>query len=124
MRPPFVGIDLIEPARLRRMLERNSTVRDDLFRPGELAYAEAQHDPIMHLAARFAAKEAVVKALGIDGWDPLDIEVTGGGEETDLVLHGEVHRRAAELSAEVTISMSHVEVMAAAVAIARPVGDA
>jgi holo-[acyl-carrier protein] synthase len=119
MGAPLVGIDLLEPERLGARIERNPDLREELFLPGELRYADAQHDPKKHLAARLAAKEAVVKALGIDGWDPLEIEVTGGGNETGLALHGAVHGRAAELGVEVAISMSHVDSMAAAVAIAR-----
>lgn len=120
MRAPLVGIDLVEPGRLRERLQRNPALREELFLAGELAYADVQHDPYKHLAARLSAKEAVVKALGIDGWDPLDIEVTGGGETAELLLHGVVLARAAELGVEVTISMSHLDSMAAAVAMARP----
>lgn len=120
MKAPLVGIDLLEPGRLRERLERNPALREELFLAGELAYADVQHDPCKHLAARLTAKEAVVKALGIDGWDPLDIEVTGGGETVGLLLHGFVLARATELGVEVTISMSHLDSMAAAVAMARP----
>jgi phosphopantetheine--protein transferase-like protein len=120
MKAPLIGIDLLEPGRLRERLRRNPILREELFLPGELAYADAQHDPYKHLAARLSAKEAVVKALGIDGWDPLDIEVTVGGEKTGLLLHGTVLARAAALGVEVTISMTHLDSMAAAVAMARP----
>lgn len=120
MKAPLVGIDLVEPGRLRARLQRNPALREELFLAGELAYADVQHDPYKHLAARLSAKEAVIKALGIDGWDPLDIEVTGGGESAELLLHGVVRTRAAELGVEVTISMSHLDSMAAAVAMARP----
>lgn len=120
MEPPLVGIDLIEPARIESMLERNPDVRDDLFHAGELAYAERQSDPSQSLASRYAAKEAVVKALGVDGWDPLDVEVIAGGERTGLRLHGALGERAEELGVEVTISMTHLKSLAGAVAIARP----
>jgi len=119
MKAPLIGIDLLEPDRLRERLGRNPALRAELFLPDELAYSDAQHDPYKHLAARLSAKEAVVKALGIDGWDPLDIEVTGGGEAAGLLLHGVVLTRAEELGVEVTISMSHLDSMAAAVAMAR-----
>jgi len=120
LKPPFVGIDLIEPARVERLLRRNPGVRDELFLPGELAYAERQSDPLQSLASRYAAKEAVVKALGVDGWDPLDIEIVEGGERTSLRLHGVLEERATELGVEVTISMTHLEELAGAVAMARP----
>ncbi len=120
MKAPLIGIDLLEPGRLRERLRRNPILREELFLPGELTYADAQHDSYKHLAARLSAKEAVVKALGIDGWDPLDIEVTVGGEKAGLLLHGTVLARAAALGVEVTISMTHLDSMAAAVAMARP----
>ena len=120
MDAPLVGIDLLEPERLGGRIERNAALREELFLPGELLYADAQHDPKKHLAARLAAKEAVVKALGIDGWDPLEIEVTGGAESVGLHLHGGVARRAQQLGVKVTISMTHVDGMAGAVALARP----
>jgi holo-[acyl-carrier protein] synthase len=120
MKAPLVGIDLLEPERLSERLRRNPALREELFLPGELAYADAQHDPYKHLAARLSAKEAVVKALGIDGWDPLEIEVTGGGEQAGLHLHGAVRERALALGVAVTISMSHLDSIAAAVAMARP----
>jgi holo-[acyl-carrier protein] synthase len=123
MKAPLIGIDLLEPERLSERLRRNPALREELFLPGELAYADSQHDPHKHLAARLSAKEAVVKALGIDGWDPLDIEVTGGGEQAGLLLHGAVQERAAALGVEVTISMSHLDSMAAAIAMARPVSS-
>lgn len=123
MRAPLIGIDLLEPERLRERLVRNPALREELFLPGEVAYADAQHEPHQHLAARLSAKEAVIKALGIDGWDPLDIEVIGGGEESGLLLHGAVEERAAVLGVEVTISMSHLDAMVAAVAMARPIGE-
>ncbi|HET7121146.1 MAG TPA: 4'-phosphopantetheinyl transferase superfamily protein [Solirubrobacterales bacterium] len=124
MRPPLIGIDLLEPERLRERLMRTPTLREELFLPGELAYADAQHDPHQHLAARLSAKEAVIKALGIAGWDPLDIEVIGGGEDSRLLLHGGVEEQAAALGVEVTISMSHLNSMVAAVAMARPITNA
>jgi holo-[acyl-carrier protein] synthase len=120
---PLIGIDLLEPDRLGERLTRNPALREELFLPGELAYADAQHDPNKHLAARLSAKEAVVKALGIDGWDPLDIEVVGGAEETGLHLHRGVRERAAALGVEVTISMTHLDSVAAAVAMARPISS-
>ena len=91
-----------------------------LFHPGELAYCDARAHPSLHLAARLAAKEAVIKALGIDGWDPLEIEVAGGAENVGLRLHGDVARRAQQLGVKVTVSMTHVEAIAGAVAYAHP----
>jgi phosphopantetheinyl transferase (holo-ACP synthase) len=50
--------------------------------------AAGQPRPNENLAARFAAKEAVVKTLGLDGFDPLDVEVLEGGDQCAVALHG------------------------------------
>lgn len=120
MPAPMIGFDLVEPRRLAERLQRTPALAHELFHPGERAYAESQPNPIENLAARFAAKEAVVKALGLDGFDPLDVEVLGGGENCSLALHGAVAERAGELGVEVMISLSHLDSMAGAVALARP----
>ncbi len=116
---PFIGIDLVEPDRLRDRLARTHGLAESLFTPGEIEYSSSQQDPVLHLASRYCAKEAVVKALGIDGFDPLEIEVLGGGPDAHLKLHGDVAAVAAALGVEVTISMSHLSTMATAAALAR-----
>lgn len=118
IKPPLIGIDLVDPERVRERLQRTPGLEQELFLPGELEYCRRQAEPAQHLAARFAAKEAVVKALGIDGFDPLEIEVLAGGEQTELRLHGDVAARAATLNVEVTISLTHLPAIAGAVAIA------
>ena len=57
-----VGIDLVDIERFRRSLERTPTMRARLFTEIELAYVAAKSDPVPSLAARFAAREAVMKA--------------------------------------------------------------
>lgn len=118
MSAPMVGFDLVEPSQIAKMLEKR--VREDLFLPGEVAYSESQHDPAQSFASRYAAKEAIVKALGVDGWDPLEIEIVGGGESTSVRLRGEILERAEELGVDVTISMTHLPSIAGAVALAIP----
>jgi holo-[acyl-carrier protein] synthase len=108
-----VGMDLLEPDRLRVALERRPTLMDRLFTPAEQAYAAGRGAPIQHLAARFCAKEAVFKALGLEIFDPLAIEVVAGG---GVVLHGEAARRAQERGVTVMVSLTHVASMAGAVA--------
>jgi holo-[acyl-carrier protein] synthase len=121
MRPPLIGIDLTDPRRLAARLENRPGLADELFHPGERAYAASQPQPHENLAARFAAKEAVIKALGLDGFDPLDVEVLDGGEKCAVALHGAAAARAEELGVTVTISLTHVESMAGAVALVRPI---
>lgn len=120
MEAPLVGIDVVEPGRLRARLERRPSLAQELFHAGELAYAESQPAPDECLAARFAAKEAVVKALGIDGFDPLDVEVVEGGERCRVRLHGVAATRAEQLGVRVFVSLTHIASVAAAVASARP----
>ena len=109
-----VGIDLIEIERVERALERRPRLARRLFTDGELAYAGDRARPGRHLAARFAAKEAVIKALGRPV-PPREIEVVGG-KPPRLRLHG----RAAEVAgdAEIAISLTHSRDTAAAVALA------
>jgi holo-[acyl-carrier protein] synthase len=109
-----VGIDLIEIDRIERALERRPRLAERLFTAGELAYAEKRARPGRHLAARFAAKEAVIKALG-QGVPPREIEVVGG-EPPTVRLHGQAAEVAGD--AQIAISLTHSRESAAAVAIA------
>jgi holo-[acyl-carrier protein] synthase len=109
-----VGIDLIEIERVERALERRPRLAERLFTPGELAYARDRARPGRHLAARFAAKEAVIKALG-RGVPPREIEVVSG-EPPTLRLHGQAADVAGDT--EIAISLTHSRESAAAVAIA------
>jgi holo-[acyl-carrier protein] synthase len=109
-----VGIDLIEIERVERALERRPRLAERLFTPGELAYARERARPGRHLAVRFAAKEAVIKAVG-RGLPPREIEVEAG-EPPQVRLHG----HAADLAGDtqIAISLTHSRETAAAVAIA------
>jgi len=117
--PPLIGIDLVEPQRLQDRLDRTPALKSELFHPGEINYSEGQPSPIESLAGRFAAKEAVIKALGLDGFDPLDVEVVGGGEQCSVRLHGAAAEQADRLGLAITISISHITSVAVAVAAAR-----
>ena len=74
------GIDLVEVPRFQALVERNGErILKRLFTPSELAYSKARRSMMQHLAARFAAKEAVVKALGAPkglGLNWVDLEIT------------------------------------------------
>ena len=60
-----VGLDLVDIERFREVLARRPSMHARLFTDGERALAAGRADPIPALAARFAAKEAVMKALGV-----------------------------------------------------------
>ena len=111
-----VGIDLIEIERVERALERRPRLAERLFTRDETAYARERARPGRHLAARFAAKEAVIKALGT-GVPPAQIEIEAG-DPPAVRLSG----RAAEAAAgrDLSISLTHSREAAAAVAIALP----
>lgn len=60
-----IGVDAVEIERFRRSLQRTPSMRTRLFTAEELAYVEPKADPVPSLAARFAAREAVMKSLGV-----------------------------------------------------------
>lgn len=117
-----VGTDLVEVERIRAALDRRDGLRDRLFTAGEWDYSVRHRDPMPHLAARFAAKEAVMKALG-QGMDSMSFT------EID-VAHDESGRPTVTLSGRAAlvaeglgvsrwqISLTHTASMAQAVAIA------
>ncbi|MBB4662470.1 holo-ACP synthase [Conexibacter arvalis] len=114
-----VGIDQLEIERLEQALARRPRLAERLFTAAERAYAAERARPGQHLAARFCAKEAVAKALGLEAWSFTDVEVVRGDGAPSIVLHGDAARHAAELGVtEVKISLTHTRSEAAAVAIA------
>jgi holo-[acyl-carrier protein] synthase len=117
---PLIGFDLVEPDRLEHRLTRTPTLRDTLFTPGEVAYCSDQPSPVEHLAARLCAKEAVVKALGLATWDPLDIELVGGGDHLKVELKEDALEHARSLGVTVSVSLTHLTGLAGAVALALP----
>ncbi len=60
-----IGVDAVEIARFRTSLARTPSMRERLFTAEELEYVAPKSDPVPSLAARFAAREAVMKALGV-----------------------------------------------------------
>jgi holo-[acyl-carrier protein] synthase len=114
---PGIGLDLVDIDRLERALARRPRLADRLFTDGERAYAATRARPAQHLAARFCAKEAVVKALGLEVLSARDIEIVGGGEDVGLRLHGAAAARARELGVEVRVSLTHTRTTAGAVAL-------
>jgi holo-[acyl-carrier protein] synthase len=113
-----VGIDLLEIERLERALERRPRLAQRLFTDAERSYAARRARPGQHLAARFCAKEAVAKALGLESWSFREVEVLGQDGPPELHLHGAVAERARALGVRVRVSLTHGRRDAAAVAIA------
>ncbi|HEY1508869.1 MAG TPA: holo-ACP synthase [Solirubrobacteraceae bacterium] len=115
---PGVGIDLLEIERLEQALERRPRLAERLFTDAEREYAAGRARPGQHLAARFCAKEAVAKALGMEAWSFRDVEVLGRNGPPELRLHGAVAERARALGVHVNVSLTHSRRDAAAIAIA------
>ena len=113
-----IGIDLLEVDRFERALARRPRLAERLFSEHERAYSEARPRPARHLAARFCAKEAVVKALGLEVFNPREVEVVGTGGPPVVRLTGRTAARAEELGVTVRISLTHTHGMAGAVAVA------
>jgi holo-[acyl-carrier protein] synthase len=101
-----VGIDIVDIARLERVLARWPRMAEWVFTAGERSYAERRSRPGQHLAARFAAKEATFKALG-EGWPRLswhEVEVVSEGRRPRLRLSGRARELAGEAAASVSLA--------------------
>lgn len=123
MGSPGVGIDLIEIDRVERALDRRPALRERLFSPAELEACSARARPGRHLAARFAAKEAALKALGLGGLRMHEVEVRGGGDTApELSLSGAAAETAEALGIELSVSLSHSRELATAIVVASPRG--
>ena len=118
-----IGVDAVDVDRFRRALARTPSMRTRLFTPQELADVAARADPTQSLAARFAAREAVMKAMGLGlgafGFHDAWVRRASSGAPS-LVIVG----RAAELAAERGItewllSITHTELVAVAHVIAQ-----
>ena len=111
----MIGLDLLEIDRLERALARWPRMAERLFTEAEREYAARKARPAQHLAARFCAKEAVAKAVGIEGgWAFRDVEVVATSGAPQVRLSG----RVAELApGPVLISLTHTRTTAGAVAL-------
>lgn len=109
-----VGIDVVDVDRFAVSLARTPALRERLFTPGERGL------PDVSLAARFAAKEAVAKALGAPSglaWHDAEVVREDSGQPR-LVLRGTVRARADELGVSgVHVSLSHDGGIATAVVV-------
>lgn len=99
-----IGVDVCDVARFEESLRRTPSLRERLFTPGE------RDRPVASLAARFAAKEAVAKALGAPAglaWHDAEVVSEPSGKPT-LLLRGSVRTVADRLGvAQVHLSLSH-----------------
>ena len=118
-----LGVDVLEIERMRKIIARTPSFTRKMFSSAEVKYCESKPEPEIHFAARFAAKEAVLKALGVgfsQGVAYTDVEVklkNGGAPET--LLHGKAKEIAAQAGViDIPLSISHTKTEAVCVAIA------
>jgi len=118
-----IGMDIVETKRIADSLERfGDRFLTRVFCEGEIAYAKSMKAPQLHLAARFAAKEAVSKAFGTGightmGWRDIEIVREPSGQPR-VVLHGKAEAHAKERGVQtVHISLSHTAEYGAASAV-------
>ncbi len=115
-----IGIDLVEVERIRRMLERHGEhfIRR-VFTEGEREYCARMSDPAPFFAARFAAKEAISKALGTGigaqlGWLEIDIQRENSGKPTAILSGAGAATMAALGGTGLLLTMSHTQQYATA----------
>ena len=116
------GTDIIEVQRVAEKLLRTGGLKDKLFTPAEIAYCESKHSPAQHFAARFAAKEAFLKAMGT-GWSGghkfSEIEVINNPQgKPELFVHGKVKEFCqAHGIGLMEVSLTHIKDVASAVVV-------
>jgi holo-[acyl-carrier protein] synthase len=118
----LVGLDAVDIGRFRKVLERRPRLSQRLFSVSEMATVSGRSDPVPGLAARFAAKEAAMKALGtgLGGIRFGDVEVvTESSGAPRLRVSGLAKTRADALGVRAwRVSLTHTSELAAAVVVA------
>ena len=115
-----IGIDIIEVERIREQMAKQSGLDERLFSAGEIEYCHTKARSAEHFAARYAAKEAFMKALGT-GWREgiafREIEVVHDQfGKPGLVLSGKAQQAAQSCGvATLTLSLSHTKQLATAI---------
>ncbi len=117
-----VGIDIIEVERIQHNIEKDAGFTEMIFSENEIAYCEAKANKFEHYAARFAAKEAFLKALGtgwIEGTHFNEIEIVSDSEgKPEMVLLGKTKKSLSGLAIiKISLSLSHLKTLATAVVI-------
>jgi holo-[acyl-carrier protein] synthase len=124
-----LGVDIVEIDRMRTALERHPKMRERLFSEEEQTYCDRRNRPEVHYALRFAAKEAVLKALGTGfaGMRFTDVEVVrdAGGRPTPRLAGRakEVAEQSGVVELHLSLSYTHTTAVASAVAITTPRDD-
>ena len=119
-----MGVDIVEVARIKKILERTPSFATRMFSEDERVYCESTSSPASHYATRFAAKEAVLKALGTgfsSGIGARDVEVVLNSKGKPRI---KLYRRAAVIALEmgitelpVSLSYTHSDAVACVLAL-------
>jgi holo-[acyl-carrier protein] synthase len=118
-----IGVDLVGVERVARLVTDHEGALDELFTEREQAHWRKKRQRYQHLAGRFAAKEAVLKAFGTGlrqrmRWTDVEI-ISGTGGRPEVRLHGEVAEQARRRGLQdLDLSISHAEGLAMAQALA------
>lgn len=117
-----VGIDMIEVERVLEKIEKNNHFREKIFSETEIAFCESRPNKGENYAARFAAKEAFLKATGFGltlGYELAEVEVVNDENGKPLLrLHGNFRTKALENNwNKIHLSISHLRSIACAVVI-------
>jgi holo-[acyl-carrier protein] synthase len=114
------GIDITEVPRIAAAIQRfGKRFLERIFTPGEIHYCESKANRVERYAARFAAKEAAMKAIGTGWrlgvtWQDIEVRRTSGGRPT-LAFHGRAAEFFAKLGAtQAHLSLTHTEQLAMA----------
>ncbi|MGZ4131939.1 MAG: holo-ACP synthase [Actinomycetota bacterium] len=116
-----LGVDICEIARMERALARHPTMRERVFTSEEIAYCDSKARPAESYAGRFAAREAVIKALGGyrgKRWQDISVTRHPSGAPS-IALTGNAKRHAAGLGiTRVLVTFTHEKTNAVAFAVA------
>jgi holo-[acyl-carrier protein] synthase len=120
---PEVGVDVVDVERMQFALERTPRIRQRLFTEAEISYCEKYRFAERHYAGRWAAKEAVCKALGcgLIQWNGVEV-IRLPRQAPHVRLMGKIEEFANYVGVraeEISISITHSELSAVAVAIIR-----
>lgn len=117
-----IGVDAVDVERFRSSLARTPTMRDRLFTAVELAYVAPKADPVPSLAARFAAREAVMKAMGVGlgafGFHDVWVERAESGEPSLVVTGPAADLARARGISDWHLSITHTAIVAIAYVVA------
>lgn len=109
-----IGNDIIEVSRIKKAIEKENGFREKIFSPTEIAYCETKAIKYQSYAARFAAKEAFMKAFGtgwIDGvsWNEIEVRNNTNGAPSLHLLNQTKDTVLAQGNFKILVTLSHLK---------------